>query len=547
MSLPRERELEEKRRRLEKLLGGFPVLVRAGSPVGARSRMDFVFHPGGLGLRRPGSWRDVEDVTFSPLAEPRINELLAEVREAFRGADAFDPRRRAGTYRYAVLRGTREESSVSIVLNPESPGRDAALERIRDWAPRASAAHVLVTFVPPRRDASVSEDYMVLKGRDRLRERLLDRTFEFPVQGFFQNNRAMAEEMLRHARAIWEGRSGREAALLDLYAGVGTFGIVAADLFREVVLVEAYGPAVESAERNAASNGARNVRAVRADVAEELERLELPGPLHVVADPPRGGLSPRVLAALRRLAPETIVYVSCNPGRMREELPALEGYELAGAVLFDLFPGTPHVEAVVELRRAGTAAPPLPEAAAPEGAGADWNVVVSVREGRFQEACRLLASVARPARTGFFNLLALRVEDPVRFLEDLERLAAGRPEAAGILSRVSPAREAFSFASAAEYRDRSARIAEAWAPRLADRAFYVRVRRRGLRARLSSLEEERRLAGVVLDALARAGRSARVRFDDPDAVLVVEILGTRAGMALWTREELARWPWIRPE
>lgn len=543
MSPPDERELEDKRRRLERLLGGFPVLVRAAPPTGARSRMDFVFHPAGLGLRRPGTWREVEDVASSPLAEPRVNELLAEVREAFRGADAFDPRRRTGTYRYAVLRATREESSVSIVLNPESPGREAALERIRQWAPRASATHVLATFVPPHRDASVSEDYIVLKGRDRLRERLLDRTFEFPIQGFFQNNRAMAEEMLRHTRAIWEARGGREATLLDLYAGVGTFGIAAADLFREVVLVESYGPAIESAERNALANGARNVRAVRADAAEALESLGLSGPLHVLLDPPRGGVARRLLEALRSLGPETIAYVSCNPERMRDDLSALEGYALAGASLFDLFPGTPHLEAIVELHRTGKAAPPLPE----EAAGADWNVVVSVREGRFNEARRLLAPLARPEKTPFFNLLTLKVEEPTRFLDDLGRLAAERPEAGEILGRVSPAQEAFSFASAAEFRERSAQIVEAWAARLADRAFYVRVRRRGLRARLSSLEEERRLAGVALEALARAGRTAQVRFRDPDAVLVVEIVGPRAGMALWTREELARYPWIRPD
>ncbi|MFN3484016.1 MAG: RsmD family RNA methyltransferase [Planctomycetota bacterium] len=547
MSASYERELEDKRLRLERLLGGFPVLVRAGPPTGARSRMDFVFHPGGLGLRRPGTWWEVEDVVSSPLAEPRVNELLAEVREAFRGADAFDPRRRAGTYRYAVLRATREESSVSIVLNPESPGREAALERIRQWVPRASATHVLATFVPPHRDASVSEDYVVLKGRDRLQERLLDRTFEFPIQGFFQNNRAMAEEMLRHTRAIWEIRGGQDAALLDLYAGVGTFGIAAADLFREVVLVESYGPAVESAGRNALANGARNVRAVRADAAEALENLALQGPLHVLLDPPRGGTSSRLLAALRRLAPETILYVSCNPERMREDLSALEGYSLAGAALFDLFPGTPHLEALVELHRTGTTAPPLPETPARLEAQADWNIVVSVREGRFNEARRLLAPLARPAKTPFFNLLTLKVEDPVRFLDDLGRLAAERPEAGEILGRVSPAQEAFFFASAAEFRERSEKIAEAWAPRLADRTFYVRVRRRGLRARLSSLEEERRLAGTVLDALTRAGRTARVRFEDPDAVLVVDIVGTRAGMAVWTRQELARYPWIRPD
>lgn len=361
--VPYETQVDEKRRAVAEAAGAEGVEVFTGEPYGYRNRMDFVFHPDGLGLHYRGRWWKTLDVPACPIAEPAINDLLSGVRAAFSGADAFHPKRRIGTYRHAVIRCTPEETSVSFVLNPESPERDEAVERIRAFARDSRATHVLVTWVPPKTPTSVSREFDVVKGAALLKHRVLDRTLRFPVQGFFQVNHALAAAMVRHVRGLLERRADAKATLLDLYGGVGTFGIVAADLFREVVTVENDDACTAAAEENIRENGCTNVRPVRLDAAK-LPTIDLGAPLHVVADPPRAGFTDKALRVLLERTPASIVYVSCNVKRLREDLGKMPGYEVKRAALFDLFPQTPHLEAVVELER--TEVTP-PAAGAPPG------------------------------------------------------------------------------------------------------------------------------------------------------------------------------------
>lgn len=342
-----ELQLRAKRDRLAQVVGA-EVEAVGSEPYGYRNRMDFVFRPDGLGIREKGVWWSVLDIASCAIAEPRINALLAEAREGFRGPDVFDLRKKTGTFRYAVIRSTRTESSVSIVLNRESPALDAAMERVRAFAERTTATHVLATRVQFNRDVSISDDYTVVKGRDQMLEILLDRRFHFPIQGFFQVNRAQAERLHRWVRQRLPGGE----VLLDLFSGVGPFGILNADRYREVVMVEGVAGCVESAARNAAANGASNARAVLLD-ARKLATLSLGHPLHLVVDPPRGGMHPKALDQILRLEPEVIVYVSCNLRHLKTDLERLTArYRIARAAMFDLFPQTPHQESVVVLERA---------------------------------------------------------------------------------------------------------------------------------------------------------------------------------------------------
>lgn len=342
-----EVQLREKRDRLAQVLG-LDVEVVPSEPYGYRNRMDFVFRPDGIGIREKGVWWKVVDVAHCAIAEPRVNELLAEAREGFRDAEVFDLRKKTGTFRYAVVRSTRVESSVSIVLNRESTALEAAMERIRAFADRTTATHVVATRVQFNRDVSISDDFTVVKGRDELLEILLDRRFRFPIQGFFQVNRSQAERLHRWVRSRLPGG----AVLLDLFSGVGPFGILNADLYREVVMVEGVAGCVDSAARNAAENGVTNARAVLLD-ARKLSTLTLGHPLHLVVDPPRGGMHPKALDQILRLEPEVIIYVSCNLRHLKGDLERLTArYRVARAAMFDLFPQTPHQESVVELVRA---------------------------------------------------------------------------------------------------------------------------------------------------------------------------------------------------
>ena len=176
----------------------------------------------------------------------------------------------------------------------------------------------------------------------------------------------------------------------------------------------------------------------------------------------------------------------------------------------------------------------------------DWNVLVTAREGGFARARRLLAGLGEVAETRFYNVLLLRVPDGRGLLQRLADQAAHDAGAVACLARVAPVDRTFSFQTAAEFLDRARGALLALAPALGGRSFHLRVRRRGFKGALHSQEAERSLAGAILAALEEAGRPARVAFEDADAVVAVETVGSQAGVALWTREDLARWPLLRP-
>jgi tRNA(Ser,Leu) C12 N-acetylase TAN1 len=82
---------------------------------------------------------------------------------------------------------------------------------------------------------------------------------------------------------------------------------------------------------------------------------------------------------------------------------------------------------------------------------------------------------------------------------------------------------------------------------LRGKSFHVRLHRRGFKGRLSSQNEEGFLDGVLLEALEQSGTPGRITFADPDAIIAVETVDGQAGLSLWTREEMQRYPFIRPD
>jgi tRNA(Ser,Leu) C12 N-acetylase TAN1 len=138
----------------------------------------------------------------------------------------------------------------------------------------------------------------------------------------------------------------------------------------------------------------------------------------------------------------------------------------------------------------------------------DWNVVVSVHEGRFVRACQLLGQFGRVERTEYYNVLVMKVEDTSVFVTALADLVSTVPDVLEVVSRAMPAAETFTFQSAEEFEAKAREIALGWQPALAGKAFHVRLHRRGFRERLSSQEEERLLDEVPSSGPARRAVSA---------------------------------------
>jgi tRNA(Ser,Leu) C12 N-acetylase TAN1 len=175
----------------------------------------------------------------------------------------------------------------------------------------------------------------------------------------------------------------------------------------------------------------------------------------------------------------------------------------------------------------------------------DWNVVVTVYGHEFRRACRLLKTLAPVSSTGYYNVVVMRVGDVRVFVDQLSELAHDRPELLDVVARVAPAMQAFDFQSPEEFEHKARETVLGWAPALAAKSFFVRLHRRGFKGRLPSHEEERFLDKVILDALAAQGSIGSVLFENPDVVIDIETVDNRAGLALWTRDDLRNCPLLR--
>lgn len=176
----------------------------------------------------------------------------------------------------------------------------------------------------------------------------------------------------------------------------------------------------------------------------------------------------------------------------------------------------------------------------------DWNVVVTLQEGSYGAARKLLAKWGTVHRTGFYNVLALTVADPRAFLDQFAAAVSQSPGILNFVSHLIPAQATFDFTTAEEFETRAVAVALGWLRHFAHKRFHVRLHRRGLKSLLSTPREEQFIDDALLKALEGAGTPGHIAFDDPDTVLAVDTIDGRAGMSLWSRDDLKRFPFLGP-
>lgn len=341
-------QLENKKKQLQQITKQENIHIFSEEEYYYRNRMDFIFQNNGLGLRKKGHWDKIVPIEQCVIAEEKVNFLMKEIQTNLKKFDAFDLRKHTGTFRYAVIRSTEEECSISFVLNSKSMKLSDAIESIKSFAKMSTAENILITYVPPETDMSISSEYFVIKGKDSIKTSYVGKQFSYPIQGFFQNNHTMAEKMQGYVKNLLQKYATKNAILLDLYAGVGTFGIMNAGSFKKVLIVENVKEAIYFAEKNAKENYCTNVQTIAMD-AKQIAQLEYAKPLFVITDPPRSGMDQKTMTVLNQEKPECIIYISCNPEQLAKDLPKLRNYHIKSAALFDLFPQTKHSEAVIEV------------------------------------------------------------------------------------------------------------------------------------------------------------------------------------------------------
>jgi 23S rRNA (uracil1939-C5)-methyltransferase len=206
---------------------------------------------------------------------------------------------------------------------------------------------------PKKASVAVGVEEHLLAGRDHIREKIGGLTFQISANSFFQTNAAQAERLFGLVLDATE--LGGSETVIDLYSGTGAISLLLARQCRWVYGVELAQAAVDDAAVNAAANAITNCTFLAGEVRFVLPSLIAKGVNAevVVADPPRAGFHPKALQALIRLGPARIVYVSCNPATLARDLADLVtgGYRLRWVQPIDMFPHTPHIEAVARLDR----------------------------------------------------------------------------------------------------------------------------------------------------------------------------------------------------
>jgi 23S rRNA (uracil1939-C5)-methyltransferase len=212
---------------------------------------------------------------------------------------------------------------------------------------------LLVTRIDSVAEVTRGGTTELLAGSDRLEEEIGGMRLRISPEAFFQTNTEMAEVLYKQATQY--ARLGGTERVYDLYCGIGTIALLLAPRVAEVWGLEIVEEAIADAIANARHNEITNARFFAGDVRLAMRELvqKAGRPDVVVVDPPRAGLSQKVVRRIIEAGPQRIVYVSCNPTTLAPNAAQLveAGYRLARVRPVDMFPQTPHIECVAELVR----------------------------------------------------------------------------------------------------------------------------------------------------------------------------------------------------
>ena len=359
LALPYREQLAKKQARLQELLGGFaPVKAVQGmaEPLHYRNKAiaSFATQRGKLvcGLYAEGTHRVLPGADCL-LQEEILNKTLAAVLDAARACrwTAYDEDRGTGLLRHTVLRSSCSGKVLVTLVTPgpDLPGSKNFCTALRKKAPWVVS--IVQNINPTRSSAVLGSREKTLYGPGFVLDTLCGTQFAISSRSFYQVNRTQTEVLYKKALELAK-LTGRET-VIDAYCGIGTIGLCTAPLAKQVIGVERNPAAVKDAAANARRNKIANARFVCADATEWMAAAAGEG-LHpdvVFLDPPRAGSTPECIAAVNKMKPRRVVYVSCDPETLARDVAAFTrlGWRAAKFCPVDLFPQTKHVETVVLL------------------------------------------------------------------------------------------------------------------------------------------------------------------------------------------------------
>ena len=313
-----------------------------------------------LGFKLKGRWDRAVDITECALFNENLIPLLNAIR-AWAQAEKleyYDQRKHTGVLRHLLVREGKNTGEEIVVLFVTDDFNEKTFVRaVESVLPKAN---IMAAVNNGLADTAAPESLRVLKGKDFILEKIfltdvhanLERevTFKLSPQSFFQTNTKTAQKMCSRVRAVVKKIAPKR--IYDLYGGAGSFSLSCADLCEKSICVESVAPAVYNGIENAKINGVSNVQFFCSKVEDFVKQqpIEKKDAL-IILDPPRGGMHPKAAKAVAESGVENVLYISCNPVTLANDLKILtQHYEILHVEAFDFFPHSEHIETFVQMK-----------------------------------------------------------------------------------------------------------------------------------------------------------------------------------------------------
>ncbi len=305
-----------------------------------------------LGLHVSGTFDKVLDIRAC-LLQPDEGNLILEDAKAFMKTSGVPPygiKSHEGFWRFLVLRNSAANGNWMVNIITSTENRKIVEPLAALLTEKYPGVVSVINNITSSKAAVATGEYeTVLAGSPYIKDKLGDFEFEISANSFFQTNTPSAEILYEKVKEF-AGLSRRET-VLDLYSGTGTIPVFLSADAGLITGLEIVESAVSDAKKNCLANGISNCTFVLGDIRESLSKISKK-PDVIIIDPPRAGMHKDVVKQVIDLAPERIVYVSCNPATLARDIFLLkESYEVTEVQPVDMFPHTWHIESVARLEK----------------------------------------------------------------------------------------------------------------------------------------------------------------------------------------------------
>ncbi len=366
--IPYSKQVEIKEKEVLRLLSAKEIevenylgIVPSPREYAYRNKMEYTFGDEvkdgemTLGMHKRGRFMSVFTTDECQLVDPDFNKVQRFTLDFCKekGYKQYHRKTHGGFARNLILRKGEHTGELLINLVTTSElalDEEAYVSGLLGLSLNNRIVGILQTVNDNIADAVNCESLKVLYGRDYYEEKLMGLRFEVSAFSFFQTNIMAIETLYQDALSMISDFSGK--TVFDLYSGTGTIAQTAAQKAARAIGVELVEEAVEAAKRNAALNGLTNCEFIAGDVLKVLDDVS-EKPDVIIIDPPRSGIHPKALQKILNYGVKEILYVSCNPKSLVENLATamLSGYQAKTLKIYDNFPYTKHTEVVTLLTR----------------------------------------------------------------------------------------------------------------------------------------------------------------------------------------------------